>query len=136
MNPGRSRQSLPSKLTNLEIRESLSTNLGPFISRESYQNDNVVNPGGVRNSSLFQRESVSRLSILDRMRILSGQSSKKLDSPDLNFYADSMITLKLGPTAYRWIEPMHVVDDPPIIVCLHGLYSCSYMWGDAVDLLW
>jgi pimeloyl-ACP methyl ester carboxylesterase len=42
-------------------------------------------------------------------------------------------------TAYHFMEPGSVSEDMaeeiPVIVCLHGLTNCSYMWADIVDLL-
>lgn len=60
-------------------------------------------------------------------------------APDENFHADCFVQLTKGRTAYRFIEPSSVsdemADEIPVIVCLHGLTNCSYMWGDIVDLL-
>lgn len=62
-----------------------------------------------------------------------------LKSPDADFHASSYVNLRHGPTAYRFIEPSKVNDETadslPVVVCLHGLYNCSYMWGDAATLL-
>lgn len=59
--------------------------------------------------------------------------------PDEGFHADCVVQLSKGTTAYRFIEPSSVTDDMvdeiPVIVCLHGLTNSSYMWGDIVDLL-
>ena len=61
------------------------------------------------------------------------------NSPDTDFHADSLIKLTHGVTAYRIIEPKDInsraADSVPIIVCLHGLLGCSYMWADIADLL-
>lgn len=60
------------------------------------------------------------------------------NSPDADFHADSLIKLSHGVTAYRLIEPREngrSVDDVPVIMCLHGLQNCSYMWADIADLL-
>ena len=60
-------------------------------------------------------------------------------APDSDFYADCYVQLSKGMTAYRFVEPSTATDDTaddiPVIVCLHGLTNCSYMWGDVVDLL-
>lgn len=61
------------------------------------------------------------------------------NAPDRDFCADSRVQLSQGITAYRFIEPASASDDTadeiPVIVCLHGLTSSSYMWGDIADLL-
>lgn len=59
-------------------------------------------------------------------------------SPDADFHADSLIKLTHGVTAYRLVEPRESnkpTDALPVIVCLHGLQNCSYMWADIADLL-
>jgi pimeloyl-ACP methyl ester carboxylesterase len=60
-------------------------------------------------------------------------------SPDASFCATSLIQLSHGITAYRLIEPCYVSDDKaedlPVIICLHGMYDSSYIWGDCSDLL-
>lgn len=59
-------------------------------------------------------------------------------SPDFDFHADSLTKLTHGVTAYRLIEPRETTASPdnvPLIVCLHGLSNCSYMWADVADLL-
>jgi pimeloyl-ACP methyl ester carboxylesterase len=70
------------------------------------------------------------------------QSHNDMDinnSPDAEFHADSLIKLTHGVTAYRVIEPKDIgsrsLDTVPIIVCLHGLVTASYMWQDIADLL-
>jgi predicted alpha/beta-fold hydrolase len=60
--------------------------------------------------------------------------------PDEDFYADSLIELSHGFTAYRLLEPSHSNihtgdDSPPVIVLLHGMQNASYMWADIAELL-
>jgi len=61
------------------------------------------------------------------------------DAPDVDFCADAQVKLTNGITAYRLTEPQGNLslapEDKPLIVCLHDLSNCSYMWADAVDLL-
>jgi hypothetical protein len=61
------------------------------------------------------------------------------DAPDIDFCANTLVKLTHGVTAYRLIEPSTAVDEDahliPLVVCLHDLTSCSYMWGDVADLL-
>jgi pimeloyl-ACP methyl ester carboxylesterase len=60
-------------------------------------------------------------------------------APDSDFHADCFVQLSKGMTAYRFVEPSTATDDIadeiPVIVLLHGLTNCSYMWADVVDLL-
>lgn len=59
-------------------------------------------------------------------------------SPDSDFHADSLIKLTHGITAFRLIEPKTEREEgvtAPVIVCLHGLSNCFYMWADVTDLL-
>jgi len=58
--------------------------------------------------------------------------------PDSDFFGDSLIKLKHGVTAFRIIEPRPSIrqrENKPVIVCLHGMYSSSFMWADIGDLL-
>jgi hypothetical protein len=68
-----------------------------------------------------------------------GNNSTYTPAPDASFCATSLIQLSHGITAYRLIEPCYVADekaeDLPVIVCLHGMYDSSYIWGDCSDLL-
>ena len=58
---------------------------------------------------------------------------------DATFYADCLITLTEGTTAYRLMEPIDVSDEDadylPVTVLLHGMYTFSYIWADVCDLL-
>lgn len=59
-------------------------------------------------------------------------------SPDDDFYADSLIELSHGYTAYRLLEPAQANENstnPPLIVLLHGMQNSSYMWADIAELL-
>eukprot|EP01035_Chromulina_nebulosa_P017088 gene17088-22601_t len=60
-------------------------------------------------------------------------------SPDNDFCASTFMKLTHGITAYRLLEPALVpdelIDKLPLIVCLHGLTTASYMWADLSDLL-
>ena len=61
------------------------------------------------------------------------------DSPDSDFCADTLVKLSNGVTAYRLIEPSTSLDTEadqiPLVICLHDLTSCSYMWADVADLM-
>jgi len=70
---------------------------------------------------------------------VNGVAVKSDDAPDADFYADALVKLSNGVTAYRLIEPSTVTDavsdSIPLIVCLHDISNCSYMWAELVDLL-
>jgi pimeloyl-ACP methyl ester carboxylesterase len=58
--------------------------------------------------------------------------------PDSDFCGDSLIKLTHGTTAFKIIEPRphnQVKNNTSVIVCLHGMYSSSFMWADIGDLL-
>ena len=61
--------------------------------------------------------------------------SFSLDSPDSHFCADRYVNLRYGETAFKIVEPEITRPDSPIIVCLHGLLDCSYIWSDIAELL-
>ena len=53
-------------------------------------------------------------------------------------HADTLATLANGVTAYKLYlppEPFRSEENAPVIVCLHGVDNCSYMWADVADLL-
>ena len=58
-----------------------------------------------------------------------------LDTPDSHFCADRYVNLRYGETAFKIVEPEIVRIDGPVIVCLHGLLDCSYIWSDIAELL-
>jgi pimeloyl-ACP methyl ester carboxylesterase len=68
-----------------------------------------------------------------------GQPPKEVnltDTPDDDFYADNIVKLLNGYTAYRVIEPIKPESsDPPLIVLVHGFQNSSYMWADVAELL-
>lgn len=60
-------------------------------------------------------------------------------SPDADFCACSYLKLSRGLTAYRFIEPALTAEEEmeklPLVVCLHGVASASYIFADLADLL-
>jgi hypothetical protein len=58
------------------------------------------------------------------------------ESPDDDFYADNIVKLLHGYTAYRVVEPIKPdSSDPPLIVLVHGFQNSSFMWADVAELL-
>eukprot|EP00981_Chlorochromonas_danica_P002636 scaffold510_cov179-Ochromonas_danica.AAC.8 len=56
--------------------------------------------------------------------------------PDEDFHCEDLLRLSLGYTAYRVIEPSRpLTDPPPLVVCLHGLYTSSSCYADLSELL-
>jgi hypothetical protein len=55
--------------------------------------------------------------------------------PDAIFFANRLVKLKHGITAYRIIEPSSQSSARQTIVCLHGLTSSSYIWSDLCEIL-
>lgn len=61
-----------------------------------------------------------------------------IEPPDSDFCGDSLIKLTHGTTAFKIIKPRpqyRMKENKPVIVCLHGMYSSSFMWADIADLL-
>lgn len=57
-------------------------------------------------------------------------------SPNKFFNNQNIIRLPHGYTAYKYIKPMVAEpDNAPLVVLLHGMLSCSYMWGELTELL-
>ena len=54
--------------------------------------------------------------------------------PDSNFCATSLISLTHGITAYKLINPNDNINPKLTIVCLHGFYTSSWMWGDIAEI--
>ena len=68
----------------------------------------------------------------------SRRAAQLADVPDVDFYADTLVKLSNGITAYRLTEPSTTTVPPeqlPLVVCLHDLTTSSYVWADVVDLL-
>ncbi len=70
----------------------------------------------------------------------SNMESPEFDKPpDDDFYADNLIELTHGYTAYRLLEPAQTAANvnvtPPLIILLHGMQNASYMWADIAELL-
>jgi hypothetical protein len=70
----------------------------------------------------------------------STMESPEFDKPpDDDFYADNLIELTHGYTAYRLLEPAQTAANvnvtPPLIILLHGMQNASYMWADIAELL-
>lgn len=66
------------------------------------------------------------------------EESSNIIPPDSDFCADSLIKLTHGDTAFKIIQPRPQIrarENKPVIVCLHGMYSSSFMWADIADLL-
>lgn len=79
-------------------------------------------------------------------RFISGRGVTEADHPpDESFCANTYVKLSRGITAYRLMEPalaspeVLADDNPrtslPLVVCLHGLATSSYIFADLADLL-
>lgn len=60
-----------------------------------------------------------------------------MEDPDAAWAADMTVVLSNGITAYRLDEPERdgQTDHIPLVVCMHDMSNCSFMWRDLVHLL-
>jgi pimeloyl-ACP methyl ester carboxylesterase len=65
------------------------------------------------------------------------ESKEPVMSPDADWYADTLFVASRGSTAYRLDSPPSdaQTDHVPVVICLHDLTNCSYMWKDFAHLL-
>ena len=109
------------------------------MEQETETEEQIIKPSETQGKNEEINESDNRKG---SSRFLCGfKNRKSLDSfvaPDADFHADCLIKLSHGVTAYRIIEPKEDgrrKEDIPVIVCLHGLCTASYIWADIADLL-
>jgi hypothetical protein len=129
-----------------ECSSSFVQSLSNLLSTQESSNDMAETSESYAISEPRDGETVPQVGGESAWHCCGGSASAYTDpnldvnnSPDVDFHADSLIKLTHGVTAYRIIDPKNVgsraLDTIPIIVCLHGLLSASYMWGDIADLL-
>lgn len=108
---------------------------------QSRSPEKAVGDGQTSLSTLQKNEGTSSSCIGSLLRCCFGGAEDDAvfdKSPDDDFYADSLIELSHGYTAYRLLEPAQSNDSsssPPLIILLHGMQNSSYMWADIAELL-
>ena len=104
-----------------------------------YEEDPKSIPDLLKEKTALLRTRAAASRAFVSMKSFIGIIGEDAPPPDAHFCASTYMKLSKGITAYRLIEPALATDEMiqklPLVVCLHGMTTSSYIFGDLADLM-